>query len=291
MSSAPSQPLRPASLIVLIILLLAPGCTDVPDQPAVAGNRATPQLNHCPATTFQQLNQAPPAPMAQLDPASFQIVTWNIYKGLKKNWQADLQRYADQSDILILQEGYLSPAMHQFLEENLYYWHMANAFRFRNTICGVITASKVSPLAQCAMRQQEPLLRLPKTTMVTSYALAGHGESLLVINLHMVNFTLGQRAFRSQLAAVGSLMVDHEGPVILAGDLNTWNSKRLAIIHQFSQRHDLQEVEFARDQRSTRFGQILDHVWYRGLVPSGAHIEDVSSSDHNPCLVTFRVAQ
>ncbi len=253
------------------------------------GNVTVPSQESSPAIQLKKTEFTRQETMTQLDSSGFRVLSWNIYKGIKKEWKSDLQRFAKQCDLLLLQEGYLSADMHQLLEKNLYYWHIANAFCFRNTVCGVLTAAKIKPLSQCAMRQQEPLLRLPKTTMVTSYPLNDQDENLLVINLHMVNFTLGQKAFRSQLEAVASLMIEHQGPILLAGDLNTWNKKRLAIVQQFSIKHGLEEVLFPDDRRSKRFGKVLDHIWYRGLIASAAHIEDVSSSDHNPCLVTFKV--
>ena len=37
-------------------------------------------------------------------------------------------------------------------------------------------------------------------------------------------------------------------------------------------------------------GQRLDHIFYRKLVPLEALTEKVTTSDHNPMLVTFRLA-
>jgi endonuclease/exonuclease/phosphatase (EEP) superfamily protein YafD len=37
-------------------------------------------------------------------------------------------------------------------------------------------------------------------------------------------------------------------------------------------------------------GQRVDHIFYRKLVPLEALTEKVRTSDHNPMLVTFRLA-
>lgn len=278
------------ALCTLAALLLLRGMTGVPDELTTVACHPPATMAGCQLSAdVRRQSTCPGETMTQLDP-TFRVLSWNIYKGIKGPWQEDLQRLAQECDLLLLQEGYLSPQMHSFLEKNLYHWQMANAFRFRDKVCGVLTASRIKPLSYCAMRQQEPLLRLPKTTMVTSYKIRGSSQTLLAINLHMVNFTLGQKAFKAQLEAVASLMADHQGPVLLAGDLNTWNKKRLAIVRDFCQRYNLQEVDFADDQRSTRFGKVLDHIWYRGLLVSASHSENVASSDHNPCLVTFALA-
>ena len=53
--------------------------------------------------------------------------------------------------------------------------------------------SKATPLTQCSFRYSEPWLRTPKATNVTQYSLGGRDETLLVVNMHMVNFALGVR--------------------------------------------------------------------------------------------------
>ena len=64
-----------------------------------------------------------------------------------------------------------------------------------------MTVSTAVPLVQCNLSAREPLLRTPKATLVTEYALAGRQDTLLVINIHAVNFTLGLGAFEAQLGS------------------------------------------------------------------------------------------
>ena len=56
---------------------------------------------------------------------------------------------------------------------------------------GVMTASRIAPLAQCSLTHYEPWLKSPKATSITEYALQGTDNTLLVVNVHLINFTFG----------------------------------------------------------------------------------------------------
>ena len=110
-------------------------------------------------------------------------------------------------------------------------------------------------------------------------------ERLLAINVHAVNFELGLDSFSAQFRALGAVLDLHRGPVILAGDLNTWNGGRQALVERFTREHGLASVAFQPDLRTRAFGRALDHIYVRGLASTGARVIPVSSSDHNPLRV------
>jgi endonuclease/exonuclease/phosphatase (EEP) superfamily protein YafD len=84
-------------------------------------------------------------------------------------------------------------------------------------------------------------------------------------------------------------LAPYKGPLIVAGDFNTWNLERLTIVEKTAERLGMQPVRFTPDRRSLIFDQPVDHVYYRGLVPLDASVVDVATSDHNPMRITFKL--
>jgi len=84
---------------------------------------------------------------------------------------------------------------------------------------------------------------------------------------------------------------NHQGPLILAGDFNSWRKDRQAILDKLSHALSLQRVGYESHRRITVFGNPIDHVYYRGLDIVDASSPSVTSSDHNPLLVTFKLAE
>lgn len=214
------------------------------------------------------------------------LLVWNVHKGSDDEWIGDFRTMSADSDLVLLQEAHLHDEFTAGLV-GLPRWDLVQAWRWRRAATGVLTASDATPLSVRALEAREPLLRTDKSALVTEYRLAGSAQSLLVANVHAINFTVDTRAFRAQLAAVATLLAAHDGPAILSGDLNTWRDARRQIVQEFVAQLQLQEVAF--DGPRKQFGRFpLDHVYYRGLELLSAEVPAVGSSDHNPLFVTFR---
>jgi endonuclease/exonuclease/phosphatase (EEP) superfamily protein YafD len=84
-------------------------------------------------------------------------------------------------------------------------------------------------------------------------------------------------------------MAGHTGPIVLAGDFNDWSQRRNDILSLVGQRLDLIPVQLTGDARSRYWGRPVDHIYYRGLEVVQAQAVKVTSSDHNPLLVRFRL--
>lgn len=217
------------------------------------------------------------------------VLIWNVHKGRDDEWIGDFRTIAADSDLVLLQEAHLHREFADGLV-GLPRWDLVEAWHWRNAPTGVLTGSDVAPLRVHALEHREPLLRTEKSALVTEYRIAGSEQTLLVANMHLINFTINTRAFRAQLAEVAALLREHQGPVILSGDLNTWRAERRAIVHEIAAALGLAEVAFDGPRKQfLRFP--LDHVFYRGLTVQATEVPAVGSSDHNPLLVTFRIAQ
>lgn len=217
-----------------------------------------------------------------------QILSWNIQKAGNSGWLADMQKLSAGVELAFLQEAAIGAAIGDTLPETR---HQAFAPGWTNgsEITGVMTLSRHKASLECDFSAQEPLLRTPKATAVTEYPLRGREDRLLAINIHSVNFSFGLTRYREQLQALSAVIERHAGPVLIAGDLNTWNPLRVRAVNEFMASHDLRAVEFKHDLRTTVFGNPLDHVLIRGLETAAAYAIPVDSSDHNPLLVSLRL--
>lgn len=153
-----------------------------------------------------------------------------------------------------------------------------------------MAASKASSLSYCAFQEPEPIFIIPKMILVSTYPLSGVDRRLLVINVHMVNFTVTSEIVRKQLAEVAEIIKKHDGPVIVAGDFNTWNSDRESLVKGAMTKLNLQPVTFNPDNRSLFMNRPVDGIYYRGLEVTASNSYLVESSDHNPLEVHFKLA-
>ena len=155
----------------------------------------------------------------------------------------------------------------------------------------MLTASRKNSNKHCALYAKEPVVQTPKSILVSTYPIAGSHQTLLVANVHGINFTLSLESYRLQFKALHKVLQKHQGPIILAGDFNSWRDERQAILDELSQALSLQQVAYKSHRRVTVLGNPIDHVYYRGLEIIEASSPSVTSSDHNPLLVTFKVAE
>jgi len=223
-----------------------------------------------------------------LDPHAVRVLTWNLHKQDDAGWDRDLVRFLAGADVALLQEAVLRDDLRALLDARGLRYTMASAFIYRDVDHGVVTAATVPPLAVCAQRAVEPLIRIPKTALIAWYALAGRSDTLAVVNIHAVNFSLLQAPYEEQFAALVLPLARHRGPIVFAGDFNTWSDGRRAVVRATADALGLTEIAFVPDLRARFLGQQVDHVMIRGLELVSAAAIEVKSSDHNPVIVTLR---
>jgi endonuclease/exonuclease/phosphatase (EEP) superfamily protein YafD len=280
------------SLSCALVLLLS-ACVSLNEQPrtlvySVEG-RVEAQSLDC-ASANRKAKAPPPRDASALDSSNLRVLTWNIHKQADKGWQTDLARFVESSDLLLLQEVTLEDRLRAIVESARLRWVMASSFLIAGQDIGVLTASRVMPIATCTERIVEPLIRLPKSAVIAWFDLSGTPETLAVVNVHGINFSVSLAAYRAQFAALGDALMDHRGPIIFAGDLNTWTEARSEAVAQLAQRLGLTEIAFETDQRTLFFGKQLDHIFIRGLTMRSSVAFDVKSSDHNPVSATLRLS-
>ncbi len=223
-------------------------------------------------------------PAGQPLAAELEILSWNIQKASNPGWQEDLQALASDVQLAFIQEASLQAGIPDLLPAELVEV-FAQGYTTDARETGVMTLGVGSPSLHCAFSATEPWLGTPKAASVDEYALLGRDERLLTINLHAVNFTFGVAALDGQLADLLEVLSQHDGPVIVAGDLNTWSESRQSLVQERLASHGLAPVLFEPDLRSRAFGRALDHIYVRGLQTLSAEVIPVESSDHNPLRV------
>jgi len=229
--------------------------------------------------------------IALLPGPEFRVLSWNLHKNDGPGWDADLARFAATSDLLLIQESALTARLQHVLQDAGYDWLLASSFMLHDHATGVLSAARVRPASACAQRFFEPLLRLPKSAVITRYEVAGVAQRLAVANVHSINFTVWLGGYRAQLEAIARELAAHRGPVIIAGDLNTWSSARLEVAYDVMRRMGLVSVLPSIDTRSRFLGHQVDHIFVRDLEVMKTEVPEVESSDHNPVLVALRVAR
>ena len=267
---------------ISVALLLMAGCSTQPVAPESPSVRDTVSAPHeCVAAIGDRRR-----PMGErLDSEAIRVVNWNIQKGNDPDWVTDLDALDQSADLLILQEA--SPAL-DGLDEGDRHVAFAKGFKARRYQTGVMTLSSASPIAECDLVAREPWLGTRKATLVTEYGLTGTDETLLVINIHGVNFSIGARELAEQIRDAEAIIATHDGPVLFSGDFNTWRAGRTRLLVDAAARLGLSAIEFDADYRKRILGRPLDHIYTRGLVAVNATTHDVETSDHDPMTVDFR---
>ena len=219
----------------------------------------------------------------KLAASRFHLITWNVHKGQDKGWQEDLARLSKQADFVLLQEA----TQHQ----NLSTFSTAlfvSSFSFKDLLSGVKTFTQTQPEWYCGGGVAEPIIQIPKVASIMNLPLE-KGNSLLIINVHLINFEWGISAYQVQLEQLFSFVENHQGPIIMAGDFNAWNEERLNLVNSLIKKYGLNSVALSQDERVRFLGYPLDYIFTRGVKVVSATSEVVTSSDHNPLLMEFEL--
>ncbi len=273
-------------ILLPLVILVTSQCFYVSDQAQLLSNsRKTSTSKQCTEAEVTKLADTEQA----LNKKGFTLVSWNIYKGNKQGWMQDLLLLSDQSDLILLQEAYLTQELNQFLKTTDLNWDMISAFRYQGIHAGVMTMGHTPSKTRCAQRYKEPLLRLPKSTLISYYPIDNTQQYLLVANMHAINFTLGTTCYSDQLMEIKEILAQHKGPIVFAGDFNTWSDQREAVLKKITGEESLGllKVEFISTSATRFWRHRIDHIFYRDLKVVNAEIMPVESSDHNPLKVKF----
>ncbi len=230
-----------------------------------------------------------------LNPNRINVLVWNIYKGGLLGWRIDLQRYTQFRDLVILQEGILNDAMREELDaSHVHEFMFASSFKYKSSghATGVVTGSVAAPTDVQYLRSEgrEFLGFSPKMTLITKYALEGLDKELMVINIHALN-SVTWKKLAAQILAALRVARDHDGPVLFAGDFNTWSRKKEAFVLRAMERAGFSNTQLQfSEYRMHVFGRPLDYIFTRGLKAKSAEVLFMAmGSDHKPLSAVLSV--
>lgn len=273
--------------IWLLVLPLLAGCVSVDSLQLISNVQAsTKDAQSC---EMKPVSKGQGKNARGLNPESIAILNWNIYKGNGENWQQDLSAYARDHDLMTIQEATLDDEMTGLLKSHDFNWIMNSAFYFNGSTAGVMTLSHLHADHSCGFKVKEPLIRLPKSALVSYYSIEGFDKKLLVANIHGINFTFGIGVYHQQLEQLYDAIKYHDGPMIVAGDFNSWSDDRVSEVNQLVARLSLSQIEYPVNNKTHIFGKAIDHIFYRQLELVSNQVWQVTSSDHNPISVNFRL--
>lgn len=238
-------------------------------------------------------------------PAIITIVNWNAEKGEHPQFISDLRLLLkrEKPDLVFLQEAradfYKPQQMGGYLAESWSYpWPGGPTF-------GVLTLSRVPPIRvkPVPTKYREFDVTAPKVSLITEYPLA-NGETLLALNVHLLNFEFWSlEKIRHQLEDLKAIMARHQGPIVMAGDFNTWNRARLDLVKEITKEVKLKEVtdfpkgrttgdtgwEFWNEALGVEGDLPLDRFFFSGVNPITARVLKYDTSDHKPILVRLKL--
>lgn len=232
-----------------------------------------------------------PTPEALDDTGRLNVLVWNVYKQNRDNLLSELTERSQDRQLVLLQEASLDDQFLDWLQRSEWGSNQVSAFKAFDVSSGVLNLSRAMPKVACANLQVEPWLQLPKSGLYAEYKLS-NGQTLIALNLHSVNFTLGTQEYKQQLDSFKQVLESHSGPLLIAGDFNSWSESRMEVLKNVLRNYQIKEVKFSPDHRK-RFvtGLPLDHIFYRGMTLEATSTPESDASDHNPMLAEFVLSQ
>ncbi len=231
-----------------------------------------------------------PEGINEILPSEFGILAWNIYKKnrthkFKESLSLLHKKYP--ANILMFQEASQPDQAESFIKgyETL---HLSN-LQMKNKAFGVATASCTKHISNSYLisHHQEFLLQTHKSLLISVYALPDQ-QQLVIVNIHAINFK-NLKAYEHEINVLVDNILEHDGPMIISGDFNTWSKGRHKVIEAMSGRLQLSRVHFENSINIKRFLKYpLDLMFYRGLDLTFASSLDCGKiSDHNPLYARF----
>jgi len=278
--------------LVLLLGALLTACATVPPGVSNRTSRAgTPNASASachPVAPDHVVSSTRASRVGSLDPDEINLLLWNTHKGQDKGWIEEFEELSAEQDLLLLQEAFLKQELRDLLVRETLSWNLATTFMMDRIETGVMTISRVAADSACVQRTMEPLLSLPKSTLISQFRLEGRADTLLVANIHAVNFTLGTEAFRFQLDRLAAIFGEHDGPMIIAGDFNDWSQPRSNVLDEVLVKTlAMRRVTFNDKNPRPVLGRTVDHVYYRGLNVLESRVLETDASDHDPIWVQF----
>ena len=233
--------------------------------------------------------------MTNESPKYISLMSWNTYKVDHKKPQvfADYikENYSKfDIDVFCLQEA-VNHCNSCFPIENFTVNFASNiVLKNRNYGVATITSMPIIKSIKVLTTHKESVINTHKASLISHIDF--HGQEVVVVNIHAINFK-SNRVYEYEFQKIKEFICldKYHHPIIIAGDFNTWNRKRVKLIKDFCREFNF-KVAFLDDQDLIKSFQNnhLDFVLYRGLSLDSACVLDCKKiSDHNPIIARFKI--
>jgi endonuclease/exonuclease/phosphatase (EEP) superfamily protein YafD len=226
-------------------------------------------------------------------PDTFSLLTWNVHKEMGRSaFNETLAMLLEEKkpELVLLQEAVLDRHTQPLLPG--YNFSAAINIDLRRKQYGVLTAAKCPIVETVGLKtsRREMHIATRKSLLMTTHPL-NSGAELTAVNLHAINF-VSAAVFVEEIERLIETLRLRTGPMIVAGDFNTWSRKRMEYMKNFARFINLEPAVLADEHHiKHRFSKPLDHLYFRELECIGAGAIDTGRvSDHNPIVATFRHA-
>lgn len=221
----------------------------------------------------------------------FSILCWNVAKlTLKSSYKnfIDLLIKNYDFDILLLQE--VKKSISKEFDLSGYSYVLSPNIQTNRHFFGVLSAFKTSCQSELSLltKKRELKFATHKISLITYHKLSNN-ETMLMVNLHAINF-VQNIDFQNELNSIYLAINSHKEAMIVAGDFNTWNLKRIQLLKEFTDALSLKKVEFEDESNLKKiFTNSIDYIFYRDLELTYSKVVNSKKiSDHNPIIARFK---
>lgn len=222
------------------------------------------------------------------------LAVWNIWKGFGGDaFEREFLKIAATSDLILCQEALLSDQCLKLFSMNGFeFVHATSYERIDGFRDGVLTVSRLESdgyQKRILCKFPEPIFKTPKAALVTTHRIIGMQKPIMVINIHARLFRRIEVAME-EIIHVMDQLPEHQGPIIFAGDFNTFSPGYLRVINKVLETHGLKHVPVPNDPR-TSLGS-LDQVFVKDLEVNSIHVDTtIVGSDHFPILLVAKILE
>jgi endonuclease/exonuclease/phosphatase (EEP) superfamily protein YafD len=231
------------------------------------------------------------ASISNLNRESIRLAVWNLCKGSGGyQFEHDFRSICRRNDLILTQEALLSPRSIKVFEESGFtLTHAASYERIDGLRDGVMTISRApfiqSSTQRIVCKYPEPIFNTPKVALIQKIPLDELTE-VLVVNIHATLVRSVAGAI-DEINHIIGLLPNHTGPIIFAGDFNTFSLRYLRAIEKKLGTIGLDRVIIVKDPRPKT--QALDQIFVRGFEIVRASVEiSYFNSDHFPLFAELK---
>ena len=222
------------------------------------------------------------------------VLVWNIKKAEYSNFHTDLKSLIKNYEVILLQEGVFNPNyLFSYLKNEGLQGVIGRSFELPyetdGTYTGVVTLATAPSTKKSLLKTifKEPIVKTPKVSLFSTYQIENSKKQLLIINTHAINFVT-DFTHMFELKRIKNKAKNHKGPILWAGDFNSWTKRRLTYLRKLVRELDLTEVKIPVNYRQMDLGLVLDFAFIRGAkVKKIKDLSYIRSSDHRP--LSFKI--